>query len=525
MFNAVATTDTTQQQTSDDKFAIEPLYIHLTVTDPDVVVALKEYEPGAERNRFLDLVLKIGVLSLRAAKGAVDGEQIRASGERLISQLGDRLQGHRELIDQTLDGTLRSYFDPTNGQFSARVLSLISDDGELAQLVRRQIGAQSDKLGQLLDSYIGADGELSKLLAPGEENAFVSQMQERMQKTLAAERELMFSQFSLDVDNSALSRLVKELKANHGDVTAALTNRMEDVVGEFSLDRPDSALSRLVGRVESAQKSITDEFTLDKPESALRRLMDQLGASIAIGQRSQEEFQSSVLQILSALQAQKKAEAKSTTHGHAFEENVGILIEDLANRQGDVFQATGSGTGNIRNCKVGDFLVEMGPDSAAAGAKVVIEAKEDASYVLKSTLEEADEARRNRGADVCLFVHSIRTAPKNLEPLSRFGNDVVIVWDSEDPSSNVNLKAGFMVAKALSVRKGKMSSDDANSFLAIDKAIEVFRKEISNFAELKTWAESIQRAAEKSIDKLRIMQKHFENALESLEDNLIGMRP
>ena len=510
--------------TSPDKLEIDAIYVHLAITDPDVASAMKEHEQGNDRNKFIELALKVGVLSLRAAKGVVDGEQIKASGEKLISQLSERLQGHRELIDQTLEGTLRQYFDPNSGQFSSRVSALTSDDGELAQLVRRQISTQSDKLGLLLEGYIGADGELSKLLSPGEGNAFMSQMQAKLQSTLCAERDAMLSQFSLDSDASALSRLVKELRQNHGDVTLALTSRMQDVIGEFSLDKPDSALSRLVGRVEVAQKAITDEFTLDRPESALRRLKAELIGSIDVGQKSQESFQSSVLQILSALQSQKKAEARSTTHGIAFESNVGYLIEEIAMKQGDVFSATGSTTGHIKNCKVGDFTITMGPDSAAAGSSIVCEAKEDASYNLKSTLAEADEARRNRGAGVCVFVHSRLTAPGGLESLSRFGNDVICVWDAEDATTNVTLRAAFMAAKAMSVRRASQSSKEATNWVAIDKGIEAARKQIAYFIDLKTSTETISRAADKSLERIRLMQKNLEESLELIEENLCGMR-
>lgn len=503
---------------------LEAVYVHLALTDPDVLVALNDYEPGPARNKFVELALKIGVLSLRAAKGTVDGEAIKSNGERLISQLGERLQSHRDLIDQALEGTLRGYFDPNSGHFAARVAALTQDDGELAQLVRRQVGGESEKLRALLEGYLGTDGELSKLLVPGSENVFLMDLQSRLQSTLAEERNAMMSQFSLDQPDSALTRLVREIKATHGDVATALATRLNAVVDEFSLDKQDSALSRLVGRVEQAQKSITDEFTLDRPESALRRLLDHLVSSIAVGQKSQVEFQTSVIQILSSLQAQKKAEARSTTHGHAFEENVGNLLADVCTRQADVFEPTGSSTGTIRNCKVGDFVITLGPDCAAAGAKIVVEAKEDASYTVKSTLDEADEARRNRGAGVCLFVHSKRTGPAAMEPVSRFGNDIVVVWDPEDSNTDLNVRAGLMVAKAMSVRKATQANKEASSWVEIDRAIEAIRKQTANFAELKTSAETIQRATEKSLDRIRIMAKGLDDALASMEANLSGMR-
>ena len=42
-----------------------------------------------------------------------------------------------------------------------------------------------------------------------------------------------------------------ELKKNHGEIGEALQKRIGEVTDEFSLDKEDSALSRLVGRVEA----------------------------------------------------------------------------------------------------------------------------------------------------------------------------------------------------------------------------------------------------------------------------------
>ena len=44
------------------------------------------------------------------------------------------------------------------------------------------------------------------------------------------------------------------------------------IVKEFSLEKEDSALSRLMRKVEAAQQTITKEFSLDDDSSALSRL-------------------------------------------------------------------------------------------------------------------------------------------------------------------------------------------------------------------------------------------------------------
>ena len=102
-----------------------------------------------------------------------------------------------------------------------------------------------------------------------------------------------------------------------------------------------------------------------------------------------------------------------------------LFLQSESQRVGDIATRTGNTTGLIKHCKVGDVVVDLGPDSAAPGARAVAEAKEKAGYSLANALEELDQARKNRGASVGLFVFSKRTAPEGLQPIHRYGSDVV----------------------------------------------------------------------------------------------------
>lgn len=48
----------------------------------------------------LQTALRIGVLSLKAARGTIDGGTIRHEGERLLLTLEERLSSHREVLDE-----------------------------------------------------------------------------------------------------------------------------------------------------------------------------------------------------------------------------------------------------------------------------------------------------------------------------------------------------------------------------------------------------------------------------------------
>ena len=82
----------------------------------------------------------------------------------------------------------------------------------------------------------------------------------------------------------------------------------------------------------------------------------------------------------------------------------------------------------------------------------MVEAKENASCDLIKTLDEAQTARTNRQANVCVFVHSVKTAPANIPVFQRYGSDIVVQWDADDDALDVWLQAALMVATALSVK-------------------------------------------------------------------------
>ena len=59
---------------------VEPIYLHLSVTDPETIAALSESSEGRDRQGLTLTALKIGILSLKAARGSVDGAAIRQEG-------------------------------------------------------------------------------------------------------------------------------------------------------------------------------------------------------------------------------------------------------------------------------------------------------------------------------------------------------------------------------------------------------------------------------------------------------------
>ena len=376
------------------------LRLDLLIDDPETMAALASYPEGRDRNRFARTALRIGIIALKQAQGRIDTESVKNEGERLVREMETRLDDYRRQTEALLTSTLKDYFDPQNGRFNERVERLVRQDGELEQLMRAQVEQAEKSLAETLTRHVGEDSALMQQLSPDESNRFLAALRGHVEETLSTQANAILREFSLDNSEGALARLVRELKEGHGVAAEGLQKRIGEVVQEFSLDNEQSALSRLVRRVEQAQKQINAEFSLDDQNSALARMKRELTQMIEAQNSAAQQFQTQVVGALEAMRAKKTAEAASTTHGHDFQQAGFEVLQALATQAGDIAEDTGNTTGLLARSKVGDAIVTLGPDNAAAGARIAVEFKEAANYTLKTTLDEIDTARKNRDAGI-----------------------------------------------------------------------------------------------------------------------------
>jgi hypothetical protein len=500
------------------------LHLDLDVTEPETCAQLLQRAEGRDRTTFALSALRIGVLAVEQARGRIDADTIRNEGERILDGLRHGLAEHNRATTDEIGRSLAAYFDPKSGRFTDRVERLIRKDGELEQVLHRLVGNNGSELASTLAAHVGADSPLMRSLDPGAADGVVRSIGHTVEETVRAQREAMARELSLDNKDGALCRLVGELTARHGEMTGALEGRLEEVVGEFSLDREDSALSRLVQRVEQAQRQISGEFSLDRDDSALARLRREMVGILTEQQKASAEFQTKVLLELTAMVARREEASKSTRHGHTFEDTVFQQIQSRAANAGDIATRVGNTTGRVKHSKKGDVLVVLGAETVASGARVVIEAKENASSSLKDALAELEEARKNRDAEVGLFIFSAKAAPEGQCAFFRNGNDLVIVWDADDPGCDLVLDAALSVAKALCTRRRAEKTEQTEDVLAIDRAVLEIGRQLQGFEEISGAATTIRNGSDKILTRARIMQSAVAKAVEELTGHVTRLK-
>lgn len=474
------------------------LELHLTIEDREVLKAIEQFDDADERCDYALHALKIGVLALQRASGQLDAEAMKHEGERVIQQLETRNQTLREGIKAELE----RYFDPKSGQLPQRVERLVRQDGELEVMLRRYVSAEDSVLTQSLAKLVGESSPLRSYLDPNNKSGFVEHLRTQQE----AARKQILDQFTLDDPNSALGRLVKQVRTENADLTK-----------ELDLTNEESALGRLIQKVERAQQTIVAEFSLDNEKSALKRLLNQLEGELKDQREVGEKFQTEVRASLESMKARKEERTKGTGHGLDFEQALYGWLQ--SNCTGHVVDSTGNSTGAIKNCKVGDVVVQLDPEHRAAGARIVFEAKKDQGYSLQKALAEVEIARRNRDAEIGVFCFAKATAPEGQPAFSRHGDDLVVVWDHEDHQSDVYLKAAWAVATALASKARSEQSGGADR-RTIDGSISNIEKRLGNLDEIRTWAQTVQSNGQKIAEKTDSMRKAVLREVETLRSEV-----
>jgi hypothetical protein len=274
--------------------------------------------------------------------------------------------------------------------------------------------------------------------------------------------------------------------------------------------------------LESTQQAIDANLTLDSDESALSRLRKEVLDILDAHKQTNQSFQEEVKLALQRMVVQREEAARSTTHGLIFEDVVCEFLSREAQKLGDIATRTGETTGLIKGCKVGDCLLELSPESAAPGARIVAEAKEKAQFALSKAREEIEKARDNRGAQVGLFIYSARTAPVEFQasPLQRYGSDVFVAWDPEDPSTDLALRIACTLARALCIRVAQHSAEQSADFEAVDAAILEVERQTNFLSAIENAAGDIQRGSEAILDRVRITRKSLTKQVELLREKM-----
>jgi hypothetical protein len=480
-----------------DAPGIAPLDLRLRVEDREMIADLEAFPDGRERTTFALNALRIGLLALKQARGRIDADAVRTEGEKILASLSGALKSHEELLNRQVKETLGTYFHPESGRFNERVTQLLRKDGDLQRALASQISGSDSELARTLAASVGQDSPILRLLSPTQSEGVVVKLGLAVKDELERQRTRIVGEFSLDSPTSALSRLVDEVGKKSGQLGTDLKAQIDLAVGELSLDRDGSALHRL-------RKQLVDVIE------------EQNKANAA--------FQSDVRATLAGLAARKAEAARSTRHGDVFEDALRRFVEARALAAGDTYEHTGKVAGLVSRSFVGDGVVTLGSDRTAGGARIVIEAKESAATTLPLACAEIEIGRKNRGAQVGVFVQSKLVAPASFPKFARRGDDLFVVWDAEDASSDVHLEAALSLAEALCTRAALHSEERTTDLETLDRAVNEVEKQVATLDEIERIATTTANGAKDTLKRVDILRRTLSGQVETLRAGLADLR-
>ena len=488
------------------------MQLKLWVQDPEVLAELRQRD-GAERDQYALTALRVGVIALRQAGGLVDAEKLKQEGGLILKELEKKLQKHTSDLESELNAELEKYFDPTSGHFNERVGRLVNEDGELATLLKSHLVGDNSLLARELAAAVGTNSPLMRHLDPANKEGLIETLTRIAQERLEEQSSKVLGEFDLNNEEGALKRLIAQIETN------------------FNPDNPKTALGVLTQALQATQDQIRKDLTLDVADdgskSPLSKMQDSLLEKIAEIALQQVEFQKAVSQQLGI----KQVQARTTEGGFTFEHAVGHELKKRVLALGDLFESTGELRGDL-NRLTGDHVQTLGDESAHPGGKIVYECKRDQKYRLSKAREELDEARRNRGASVGVFVMSAQTLREQESlraeypsALARYGSDIVVVWDAEDRASDVNLDAAVSLARALIVRGARESDEElATDIEEMAKAVLDLDKQVERFEKMSKSCDSIVKGAEGIKEELNKIAKRISIGCRRLTENIESLR-
>jgi hypothetical protein len=303
-----------------------------------------------------------------------------------------------------------------------------------------------------------------------------------------------------------IGKLREELKRAEDDQA----KQLKIALAALDTTNEDSLLNQIRRETHQARTDLLQAINPAQEGSPLAVIKTSLTSLLAEHAKSTKEqleearkqtaeFQRDVRDAVQRIETRRREEQRSARGGGVFEEAVADFVQSNLGGYGYIVETTGNVVGLRPNCKVGDVVIQFPPDHAFAGHKVVIEAKRDKSYTLSKCLDEIATARKNRDAGAGIFVLARSHAGAGFPTFARYGHDIMVIWDDENPGTDAYLQAALMVAVALATRsKTTADEGDLQALQGIEQRIV---KELERLDDIRTAAASIRRQAEK-IDKL-----------------------
>ena len=493
----------------------------------DSVSLFEDLNEAARDQLALD-AWTIGLRAIANAHAAAQESKLKDVGAALLGDIDRQLRAHIEQQHRTIGAVLERFFDPNDGQVSQRLAAFVDDHGVLARLLERFLGPQNSVLADALAKQVGETSPLFKQLSPTESTGLVHVLEGQLRAVLGESHADMVRALDPLAENGAVARFLKSLREELKGADEDRQKQLDAALAALDANDEGSLLSRLVRETHHAREEVLAAVNPDAPSSpmailraSLTKLLQEHAAAQLDLARQQEQrqslFEKEVREALARIETKRTQDQKTTRGGFDFEDAVTSFVRAATQGAPCTFDVTGA-TAGVGRCKKGDAVLRFTAESAFAGAGVVFEAKRDATYTVQKALDELDAARKNRDAAAGVFVMARSHASDVFPRFARYGNNVLITWDDQDPTTDAHLHAAILLGMGLVTRT--RTAGDPGDIAALRDIEARIEGEFDRLEKMEKHSDSIRKNVDAITDEIRKGQKALDLLVRKAQSTL-----
>lgn len=517
---------------------IQPLSVSILFATEEVAIDLRDRRPDSlalfgdldapVRDQLAHDAWTIGLRALSNAHAAAQESKLKDVGATLLGDIDRQLTLHVEQQHQKIGGVLARYFDPNDGQVMQRLSAFVDDHGILARLLEKYLGPQNSVLAEALAKQVGETSPLFKRLSPTDSTGLIKVLEAQFRTVMGEGHAELVRALDPLAEDGAVARFLKSLREELKGADEDRQKQLSAALAALDANDEQSLLSRLVRETSRARQDVLAAVNPDAPSSPMallkatltKLLEEQSTAQLALAKRyddRQLQFEKEVREALVRIETKRTQDLKTTRGGLDFEDAVLAFVGSATQGAPCVFEDTGA-TAGVDRSKKGDATVRFTEESAFAGAGVVFEAKHDAAYTVQKALDELDAARKNRNAAAGVFVMARSHASDVFPRFARYGNNVIVVWDEQDPATDAYLHAAILLGIGLVTRTTTVG--DTGNIAALRDIEARIEGELSRLERMEKHSGTIRKNVEGISDEIRKGQKALDLLLRKGQSTL-----
>lgn len=519
----------------------QPLSVSVLFTVDEVAIDLRDRRPDSlglfddlderAREQLAHDAWAVGLRALANAHAAAQESKLKDVGATLLGDIDRQLKLHVEQQQSTIGTVLARFFDPTEGQVTQRLSAFVADEGVLARLLDSYLGPQNSVLAEALAKQVGETSPLFQKLSPTDSTGLVKVLEGQLRAVMGEGHAELVRALDPLAEGGAVARFLKSLREELKGADEDRQKQLSAALAALDANDEGSLLSRLVRETHRARQDVLAAVNPDAPSSPMallkgsltKLLNEQSSAQLAVAKRQEERqvlFEKEVREALVRMETKRTQDQKTTRGGLDFEDSVVAFVRAATQGAPCVFDATGA-TSGVGRSKKGDALLRFTEESAFAGVGVVFEAKREHGYTVQKALAELDDARKNRNAVAGVFVMARSHASDVFPRFARYGSNVVLVWDDQDPATDSYLHAAVLLGMGLVTRTKPVGDPgDIAALRDIEKRIEA---ELARLDKMEKSSDTIRKHADAISDEVRKAKKTFDLLVRKAQSTLTAL--